>query len=105
MTKQAIFVIVPSGNAELVIKAAEDAGSSGGTIIHARGRGGEMTRSFLAIEVEPEREIVFIVTEESETAKISKAIYCAMNLSIKGQGLLFVLPLARVEGLASVSAD
>ena len=64
-----------------------------------------MARSFLSIEVEPEREIVIIVADESETAKISKAIHIAMDLSIRGQGLLFVLPLARVEGLAATSAD
>jgi nitrogen regulatory protein PII len=104
MAKQAIFVIVPGGKAETVIQAAESAGSSGGTIIHARGRG-EVARSFLAIEVEPEREIVMIIAEEAEIAKISKAIYREMDLNIRGQGLLFVLPLARVEGLASLSAD
>lgn len=105
MAKQEIFVIVPNGNAEIVIQAAEDTGSSGGTIIRARGRGGEAAHSFRAIEVEPRRAIVFIVAEETETAEISKAIYRAMDLSIRGQGLLFVLPLARVEGLAFLSAD
>lgn len=95
-----INAIVPSGQAGNVIRIAEEAGSQGGTVIHGRGIGRNPKR-FLNFEVEPMREIVWLIVDKESYRDVSQAIYEKMNLQKPGQGIVFVEPLYEVDGLVN----
>lgn len=94
-----IFVVVDKGRAEDVIEAAEKAGSTGGTIINARGSGIHETSRLFSMDVEPEREIVLILSEAEKTQAIVESIRTGLSLDTPGKGVLFVQDVSRVYGL------
>jgi len=95
----AIFVVVDKGNAEDVIEAAEKAGSRGGTIINARGSGIHETSKLFSMEIEPEKEIVLILAENSVTDAIVSSIRENMNIDEPGKGIIFVQSINKTYGL------
>ncbi len=96
---QAINVIVDRGNAEHVIDAATEAGSKGGTIIHGRGSGTHETSKVFNIEIEPEKEIVLILSKTDETEAIVKAISEKLKIEEPGQGIIYVQDVNKTYGL------
>ena len=94
-----IFVIVDKGRAEEVIEAAGRAGSEGGTIINARGAGIHETQKFFSVEIEPEKEEVFIVTKSEFKANIVDTIKKQLKLDEPGNGVMYVLDVNEVYGL------
>ena len=101
MVYEVIFTIVERGLAEEVINAATSAGSKGATIINARGSGIHEDYRFLSMQIEPEKEIVMIITEEEKTDQIVSAINEAMKIEEPGKGVLFVLDVSKTSGLFS----
>lgn len=96
---EAIFVIVNKGLSVEVIEAAESAGSTGGTVIHGRGSGTEEKALFFNIEIEPEKDIVLILSKREKTAAITAAIENRLRVSDPGRGIVFVLDVSRTLGL------
>ena len=97
--QKAIFVIVDRGDAENVIEAAESAGARGATIINARGAGIHETSKLFAMTVEPEKEIVLIITDSSRGESIATAIRSATGLDKPGKGILFMVDADNTMGL------
>lgn len=97
----AIYVIVDKGNAEAVIDAATAAGSTGGTIMNARGSGIHETSRLFSMEIEPEKEVVLIISEVAKTEEIAASINSALHLEEPGNGIMFVQDVSRVYGLRS----
>lgn len=98
MDFEAIFVIVNKTDLDDVLDAAEAAGSTGGTIIHGRGAGSEKTTLF-NIEIEPEKEIVLMLSETSKTEEIVNSISAKLNLHEPNSGIIFVLDVTKTLGL------
>lgn len=96
---KAIFTIVDRGNAESVIDAAEKAGSQGGTIINARGSGIHEKSTLFAMTVEPEKEIVLILSEKDKTKAIVESIKNEIKLENPGNGILFILDTISTYGI------
>lgn len=97
---EAIFVIVDKGSLDTVIDAAEAAGSTGGTVIHGRGLGDhEKAKLLFNIEIEPEKDIVLILSKADKTENIVNAIKERLNIDSPGAGIIFVLDVKRTEGL------
>ncbi len=96
---QAITVIVDKGRAEFVIDAAAEAGSTGGTIINARGSGIHETQKLFSMEIEPEKEIVIILSEREKTEAIVSAIRERLKIDEPGKGILYVQDVNRTYGL------
>ncbi len=101
MGYDAIFTIVDKGLAEDVLEAAKSAGSTGGTVIHGRGSGVHEKAKLFNIEIEPEKEIVLILSETAKTDYIVEAIKEKLNIDKPGAGILFVLDVNRTSGLIS----
>lgn len=96
---EAIFVIVDKGKGEFVIDAAKKAGSRGATLINARGSGIHETSTLFAMEIEPEKEIILILSEASDTEKIIDAVSTECEIEKPGSGILFTCDVTRTLGL------
>jgi nitrogen regulatory protein PII len=95
----AITTIVDRGRAEDVIEAAAKAGSKGGTILKARGAGIHETSKLFSMDIEPEKEIVLILSESDRTDAIVESVRVALKLDEPGQGILFVQEVLRTYGI------
>lgn len=96
----AIYTIVEKGNADDVIEAAEKAGSRGGTVMHVRGSGSEEARKVFNMLIEPEKEIVLIISEEAKTKDIVESIRKETGIEEQGKGIIFITNVAQTYGLA-----
>ncbi|MCL2030916.1 MAG: P-II family nitrogen regulator [Oscillospiraceae bacterium] len=94
-----IYVVVEKGKAEDVIDAANRVGSRGGTIINARGAGSHEVERFFSMEIEPEREEVFIITKNDLKDAIVESIRERLKIDEPHNGILFVLDVDEVYGL------
>ncbi len=94
-----ITTIVNRGRAEEVIDAAAKAGSKGGTIVKARGAGVHETTRLFSMDIEPEKEIVLILSESDKTDAIVESIRRALKLDDPGQGILFVQEVLKTYGI------
>ena len=94
-----IYVVVKKGFAEDVIDAAQKAGSNGGTIINARGAGIHEVQKLFSIEIEPEKEMVFIIAKSDIKDKIVDTIKSQLKIDKPGMGVMFVLDVNEVYGL------
>ncbi|HOA17575.1 MAG TPA: P-II family nitrogen regulator, partial [Fervidobacterium sp.] len=79
--------------------AANKAGAKGGTIINARGSGIHESGKILSMEIEPEKEIVMILSESDTTENIVSAIKDAIKIDEPGNGILFVQDVNRTYGI------
>ncbi|WP_102026212.1 P-II family nitrogen regulator [Salirhabdus sp. Marseille-P4669] len=95
----AITVIVEKGNAEEVIDAATEAGSKGGTIINGRGSGIHETSKVFAMDIEPEKEIVLILSERESTENIVSSIRNKLKIDEPGNGIIFIQDVNNTFGL------
>jgi len=94
-----ITVIVDRGKAEAVIEAASKAGSRGGTIIHGRGSGIHETSKIFSMEIEPEKEVALIISEEKLTEAIATSIRNDLQIDEPGNGIIFIQGIKRAYGL------
>jgi nitrogen regulatory protein PII len=94
-----ITTIVDKGRGEDVVSASKNAGAKGGTIINARGSGVNETSRIFNIEIEPEKEIVMIITKAEHSNEIIDRIREELHIDEPGQGILFVQEAAEVHGL------
>lgn len=96
---EAIFVIVDKGSIDDVLEAAEVAGSTGGTIIHGRGSSTQEKETLFNIQIEPEKEIVLILSKVETTESIVDAIREKLNLHESNAGMIFVMDVSKTVGL------
>lgn len=95
----AIYTIVEKGNADDVIEAAQKGGSRGGTVMHARGSGSEEARKVFNMLIEPEKEIVLIISEEAKTNDIVESIRKETGIEEQGKGIIFITRVEQTYGL------
>ena len=97
---KAIYTIVERGKAEDVIDAAVLAGARGGTILNARGAGKNEVRKFFSVDVEPEKEMVFILAKTEIKDAIVESIISHLGINKEdGNGVIFVLDINEAYGL------
>lgn len=96
---QMITTIVSRGKAEDVIEAARKVGSTGGTIINARGSGIHETSKIFNMEIEPEKEIVLILAKSDLTEAIVDSINESLEIEKPGHGILYVQDVSKTYGI------
>ncbi|HQC36037.1 MAG TPA: P-II family nitrogen regulator [Bacillota bacterium] len=94
-----ITVIVDKGKAEDVVEAAVKAGAKGGTIINARGSGIHETSKLFSMEIEPEKEIVMILSPKAKAEDIVASIRQDLKIETPGNGIVYVQDVEEVYGL------
>ncbi|MDH3689602.1 MAG: P-II family nitrogen regulator [Gammaproteobacteria bacterium] len=95
----AITVIVQRGKAEPIVKAMMKAGATGATIYFARGTGVRERLGLLGIAIQPEKEVIIVVTPRAITDRVFDAVVKAGKLEHPGMGLAFTQEVGRVVGL------
>lgn len=93
-----IMTIVDKGRSKDCLKAAKAAGAKGGTIIHGRGAGVPVDYYFPLV-IEPQKDIVLIITPKEKVVQIRKRIFDELELNKEGKGIIFVLPVIKINGL------
>lgn len=96
---QNIITIVNRGSAEEVIEAAKAAGSKGGTIINARGSGINETSKLFNMDIEPEKEIVMILSKKNITEGIVATIREKLEIDKPGNGIIFIQDVNKTYGV------
>jgi nitrogen regulatory protein PII len=96
---QVITVIVDKGKAEDVIESASKAGSKGGTIINGRGSGIHETSKLFSMDIEPEKEIVIILSEIHMTEAIVSVIRQDLNIDAPGKGIIYIQDVNKTYGI------
>ena len=99
-----IVTIVPKGAAEKVLRASQEAGAEGGTIIYGRGAGIHEKRKVMGVPIEPEKEVVLTVVPESITQPVLADIVEAARLDEPGRGIAFVVAVSQVAGICHLLA-
>ena len=69
-----VITIVNRGFADEVMDAAKAAGATGGTVLYGRGTGIHEAEKFFGITIQPEKEVVLILTPLKTRNAIMKAI-------------------------------
>ncbi len=96
--QKVIFIIVDRGQADKVISLTNSLGASGATIINARGAGIFLEQKF-DMEIEPEKEIILIVTNNNTEINIAKELNDKLELNKPNKGILFTMPIAEAFGI------
>lgn len=94
-----ITAIVNRGKAEEVMDAAKAAGSKGGTILNGRGSGVHETVKLFHMEIEPEKEIVLILSVKEAVENIVESIRKSLEIDKPGNGIIFIQEVSRAYGV------
>jgi len=93
-----ITCIVQRGKADKVVEAAMAAGAQGATISFGRGTGVRERLGLMGLLIRPEKEIIYIVTQQGESEKVMAAVVKSARLKEKGQGFAFLHELDAAIG-------
>lgn len=90
-----ILAVVNKGYSENVVDVSRESGATGATIIHARGTGGEhptVLLPFINIELQPEKEVVLLITGTHISTNIANNLLLDEELSQDGEIEVFISP-------------
>lgn len=89
-----LFVVVNRGYAEYVVELARKAGATGATIFHGRGTGDHQTvlLPLVNIELQPEKEIICLITDIDISANVANTILNDAQLVEKTEVAVYVSP-------------
>jgi len=105
MNNELIVVIVNSGFADDVMEAARSANARGGTVINGRGTARKEAEKMFNISIQPEKEVLLILVDESIKHDVLHSIYKKVGLNTPGQGIAFTLPVSDAVGIFDPSSQ
>lgn len=89
---KALYIIVNAGFASKAVEIARSLGSTGATIINARGSVAK-PKTIFGITIDTEKEIVLSVVEKEVAKNIVEAIKEQAGVGTAAHGLCFFLPV------------
>ena len=95
-----VAVVMERGYTNLAMDAARKAGAHGGTVIAARGVAEDQVKRFFGIEIQAEREIVFLIVRSEQRQEVMAALTRAVGMKTRSCGLVLSLPVSEAIGLA-----
>lgn len=95
-----VVAVTNRGFTDTVMEAAKSAKATGGTVFHARRVGLNEAEKFFGVTLQPEKEIVLILTTGENRADIINAIAMKSGLQTDAKTIAFSLPVHGVAGLA-----
>ncbi|WP_089608841.1 P-II family nitrogen regulator [Dehalobacterium formicoaceticum] len=97
-----IIAIANRGFSEEVMEAAKSAQATGGTIIHARGSGIKEAEKFFGVTIQPEKDIILILTSRELRPQIMEAIAVETGPKSDANTIVFSLPVNDVVGIENM---
>lgn len=94
-----ILTILNRGNVDIVMDAAKNAGATGGTLLHARRVGFEDVENIFGFTIQPEKDILAILTESGNKNAIMKQITEVAGINTESRALVLALPVDEIMGL------
>ncbi len=98
MNYQLIICIVERGLAERAADEALRVGAQGVTIVPARGKGVRERLGIIGHLIDPEKEVILVVTPAERTDAVFDAMVAIARLERPGKGFAFIQPVQRVAG-------
>lgn len=89
---KALYIIVNAGFSSEVVEIARSVGSTGATIINARGSVAK-PKTILGITIDTEKEIVLSVVEKDVAIQIMEKVKAKVGVGTAAHGLCFFLPV------------
>ena len=96
---KALYVVVNAGYSDKIMEILRNAGSKGGTIIHARGEGFQR-QSFMGITLDYEREMIISVVDSETADKVMAGVKEKAGWKTDVRGICFTMPVDRIIGLS-----
>lgn len=97
--QELIVVIMNEGYSDTVMDAARSAGAGGGTVLHAKGTGASMAKTFFGVTLASEKDMVYIVATAKQKTAIMQAIARQAGTATPAGAFCFSLPISSVVGL------
>lgn len=91
---KALYIIVNAGFSEDVVDITRECGATGATLLNARGTAPH-DKTFLGIHIEPEKEMIITIVEESVADKIMQTVTERMGISTPAHAVCFSLPVEK----------
>lgn len=99
MAKYLVVYICNNGFASKAMDVARSSGARGGTILHGRSSLDASHQTFFGITIHPEKDVLFILTNETEKGAIINAINDHYGVKSEARGVLFTLAVDKTVGL------
>ncbi len=97
-TLNLITCIVQRGEADKVIKKALQEGAQGATVYYGRGTGVRQKIGIFGSLIQPEKEVMLIVTPSYITDQVFNACIIAAKLDLPGRGFAFIQKIDKAVG-------
>lgn len=94
-----LVTITEEGNAEKIMNTAKKNGANGGTLIKGRSIGANNSFKLFNLTVEPEKDVVLIVCNDSEKNKIMEGILSKNGIGSESKSMCFSLPIDSFVGI------
>lgn len=94
-----IAALVNPGFSEELMNVAREAGAGGGSVIHCRRIADKATVAKIGLDVQEEKELVLIVTDNESKLPIMQAIGKSCGVHSEAKGFVVSLPIENVIGL------
>lgn len=94
-----ILVIIETGFVDQVMETAREAGATGGTLLPARGVGGDQAETFLGAALSSEKELILILAERMASRDIMDNINKNCGLLTDAKGIVLSLPVEDIAGI------
>ena len=101
MNFKLVVAMIKSNETDHLVTAAKAAGSTGATIIPARGTGIHEAKTFFGLTLEDQTDVVLLLLEEHLVDAVLDSIYEAGRFKEAGTGIAFVIDVERAVGLES----
>lgn len=92
-TLELIVIISNQGFKDEIMETAKLNGARGGTVLHGRSTANSETIKFFGIKVQPEKEVILIVTKKEKKSAIMKAVADNHGVNTEARSLCFSLPV------------
>lgn len=100
-----IVVILNEGYADTVMDAARKEGAAGGTILHAKGTGGQTAEKFFGVSLAEEKDMIYILAPTGKKSDIMKTINQNCGTDTEVRAISFSLPVSEVAGLRRLEEE
>lgn len=96
---RALYIVVNTGFAEQIVEIVRSNGSSGATVINARGIS-STHKEIMGISNDAEKEIILTITPVEIAVKIMNAVKQYAGFRSEAQGICFALPVTKTVGIS-----